>query len=134
MNGTAIPEQLRDTVLQVGDSVSAADVDTYGRLREIEDKSYKLRTVLAAWERQQEQERDLRRTYATWLLGGLFVQALLLNVSFFLIGLDKLQVERWVAVTFIAAAFSEIAAATLIVVRSLFPEKAAGFLSLIERL
>ena len=130
----AIPDTLKDRVLGVGGEVRPEDVDVYGRLREIEDKSYKLRTVLEAWERQQSEERALRQGYAKKILVALFVQMGLVNVAFFAIGLGWLAVEEWVANTFIMAVFGEIAAMALIVIKYLFPKVGSDVLGLIEKL
>lgn len=129
-----IPETLKNHVLGVGGEVRPEDVDVYGRLREIQDKSYKLRTVLEAWERQQSEERALRQGYAKKILIALFVQMGLVNVAFFAIGLGWLVVEEWVANTFIMAVFGEIAAMGLIVIKYLFPKVGSDVLGLIEKL
>jgi len=130
----SIPQKLREYVVGVGAEVRPEDVDTYGRLREIEDKSHKLRTVLEAWEKQQHEERSLRQSYAKKLLVALFVQMGLVNLAFFAVGFGWLVVEQWVANTFILGVFAEIAAMTLIVIKYLFPKIGADVLGLIEKL
>ena len=105
-----IPDTLKSRIIGVGGEVRPEDVDVYGRLREIEDKSYKLRTVLDAWERQQSEERALRQGYAKKILIALFVQMGLVNIAFFAVGFHLLTVEPWVVNTFIMAVFGEIAA------------------------
>ena len=74
-----LPDSIREMVVSVGTAVTSDDVDTYGRIQEIEDKSKKQSTILEAWERQHTEERKLRQTYAWWLLVGLFFQILLVN-------------------------------------------------------
>ena len=48
-------EDLPDEIIEIGDPITPADIDTYGRLREIQDRSFRLRTVINAWERQQKE-------------------------------------------------------------------------------
>ena len=129
-----LSKELSDKVLSFGASVTKDDVDVYARIHEVENKSYKLRRVLAAWEHQHSEERALRKTYAKWLLVILSVQALLINVAFFLIGFGWLVVEQWVATSFIVAVYGEVAAMTLIVVKYLFPDVRPDVLNLIEDL
>ena len=129
-----IPNTLRDRIVGIGSEVQPADVDVYSRLREIEDRSHKLRTVLGAWERQQSEERSLRQGYAGKLLIALLIQTGLVDVAFFAIGFHWLSVEPWVANTFILAVFGEIAAMAMIVIKYLFPKAAPDVLSLIEKL
>ncbi len=52
-----LPPELSSQVESVGGIVVTDDVDTFGKLRQIEDKSHKLRTIMQAWEKQQEEER-----------------------------------------------------------------------------
>ena len=129
-----VPQSLKDQVVGVGGKVRAEDIDAYGRLREIEDKSHKLRTVLEAWERQQSEERTLRGSYATKLLIALFVQIGIVDIAFFGIGAGFLEVPEWVANTFIVSVFGEIAAMALIVIKYLFPQVGGDLLALIEKL
>jgi hypothetical protein len=128
------PESVGDKILTIGSQVTSADVDTYGRLREIEDKSRRSATLLQAWERQHTEERNLRRTYARWLLIALFVQMALVNLAFFALGLKWIQVEQWVANTFILAVFSEIASMTFFVIKYLFPKVSTDVLATLEKL
>jgi hypothetical protein len=129
-----IPDTLRDKVKSVGSAVTREDLDAYGRLREIEDKSYKLQKILEAWQNQHREERAMRKTYATALLAGLGVQMLLVNAAFFLIGFKLLQVEQWIANTFIMAVFAEIAGMTFFVIKYLFPKVSSDVLATLEKL
>jgi hypothetical protein len=58
----------------------------------------------------------------------------IVNVSFFLIGAGTLQVEEWVANTFIIAVFGEVASLILVIVRYLFPKTGEEFPKIIEGL
>ena len=114
--------------------VTSEQVDTYGKLREIEDKSKKARVLLDAWERQHNEERNLRKHYAAWLLFALLLQMLFVNLSFFLIGIEYLKIEQWVAQTFIVSVFGEIAAMVFWIVKFLFPKVSADVLTVVEKL
>lgn len=129
-----IPKTIRERVVEVRGPVTSGDIDSYGRLREIEDRSYKLRTVLDAWERQHSEERVLRKRYANTLLVAAFVQLFLINLAFFQIGRGNIVIEQWVAATFITGVFGEIVGVALIVTRHLFPEATKDVLQLIEKL
>jgi hypothetical protein len=76
----------------------------------------------------------MRKTYATALLAGLGVQMLLVNAAFFLIGFKLLQVEQWIANTFIMAVFAEIAGMTFFVIKYLFPKVSSDVLATLEKL
>jgi len=130
----SLPETLKSQVVEVTDPVMPADIDSYARWREIEDKSHKLRKVIEAWSTQQEHERGLRREYARNLWLVLLLQVILVNTAFFLIGFGCMTVDPWVANGFILSVFGELAAMTFVVVRYLFPKVGADVLSLIERL
>lgn len=129
-----LPDDLRGKVLEIGASVSPDEIEVFGRYQEITDRSAKLRTVLAAWERQHTEERQMRQRYAVWLLAGMFVQMALVNVAFFAIGLAWIQVSQWVATSFILAVFGEISGMVLFIVKYLFPKVSSDVLATIEKL
>jgi hypothetical protein len=129
-----LPKEVNDLVEKIGSVVAPGDVDVYRSVREIDDKSYKLRTVISSWEGQQREERRLRRGYATWLLVALLLQMFLVDLAFFLIGYKQISVDRWVADAFIIGVFGEVAGMTLIVVKYLFPDTGSQLLKLIEKL
>lgn len=110
----------------IGRAVTPDEVDTYGKLMEIEDSSHINRTFISAWEKQQNQERALRNSYAKWLLIAVFVQAILINIVFFFIGFGVIVVEHWVATSFILGVFAEITTMTTIIVRHFFPGQKWG--------
>lgn len=111
----------RRLIESIGSPVTNEDIAIYERIRRIEDSSYRLRTVVAAWEKQQADERNLRNRYAKWLVVILLLQVVAINVAFFLIGFGWLAIEKWVASSFIAGSFFEIASMIFVVVRYLFP-------------
>ncbi len=127
-----VPENLKALVADVGGPVSSADVDTYGKIREIHDRSHQIRTIVSAWKEQQKQDRELRARYARWLMGAMAVQASLINVIFVLMGCGLLSFESWTARTFIVSVFGEIAALVLMVVKYLFTPSSASILQFLE--
>ena len=111
----------RRLVESIGSPVTNEDVEIYERIRRIEDSSYSLRTVMVAWEKQQTEERNLRSRYAKWLVIVLSLQIVVINIAFFLIGFGWLNIEEWVASSFIVGALLEISSMIFVVVRYLFP-------------
>ena len=124
----------KDQIEEIGSAVTSRDIDTFRQYREIQDKSYKYQTVLSAWAAQKKEEREWRNIYAGVLLLFLFIQIVIVNVSFFLIGAGKLKVDEWVANTFIIAVFGEVASMILVIVRYLFPKTGEEFQQIIEGL
>jgi hypothetical protein len=115
-----LPDNLKELVPSTPDVVLPKDIDTYRQLREIDDQSKFLRTVVNTWQKQQNQDREMRKSYAFWLMVGLAIQAAIVNLVFFLIAFGKVEVDPWTARTFIVAVFTEIAALALIVVKYLY--------------
>ena len=130
----AIPDSLRKQVLDIGSDVRAEDVDTYGKIREIEDKSHKLRTVLDAWGKQQDDERSLRGSYAKKVIIAMILQLCCVDLVVVALGIGWLSVPKTVTNTFIISVFGEVAAMALIVTKYLFPEVGTEALKLIEKL
>jgi len=127
-----VPDTLKNLVQDVGKPVSSSDVDSYGKLRQIQDRSHQIRTIVKAWKEQQAQDRKMREHYATYLMAAMGAQALVVNVVFVLMGCGVLSFEAWTAKTFIMSVFAEIAAMVLIVVKYLFTpssEKVLQFLA-----
>lgn len=127
-----VPQSLTKLVRKVGEPVSSADIDVYGRLQDIENERYRIRTVLSAWKQQQTQDRSMRRSYANWLMIAMGGQMVVINVIFVLIGCGVLSFEAWTAKTFIMAVFGEIAALVLLVVKYLFAKPDDTILKLID--
>lgn len=113
-------------VESIGRQVTSDDIDTYARLTQIEDTSYRIRMIVEAWAKRQTEERALRLQYAKWLLIALSLQVALVNITFFLIGLNVLSVEKWVATSFILGVFAEVTGMTLVVIRYLFAQPSPG--------
>ena len=110
------------------------DVEKIGRLAAIRNANLKLETFLKSWENQQSEERSLRQKYAKWLLLGLFVQFIIVNMAFFAIGLHWITVDKWISTSFILAVLAEIVSMTNIVIKYLFPKQGTEVLALIEKL
>ena len=115
-----LPDDLKALVTDVGRPITSDDIDTYGRLRKIEDRSHRVRIIISAWKTQQTQERNLRSKFANWLLIAVAVQSVLINIYFVLLGLDALRVEEWTSRVFILAVFTEMATLITLVVKYLF--------------
>ena len=128
------PSELPRGLETVESSLSPENIEPWARLREVEDRSYRLRTLVQTWEQQQGEERQLRRDYASRLLWIWVVQALVVNIAFALLGLNVLVVDQWVANAFILSVFAELVGMVLIVMRYLFPMDGDSLLKLIERL
>jgi len=129
----ALPADLQRLVEAVGRPVAPEDVDVWARVREAQDLSYRLRTIVKAWDRQQTQDRQLRERYAWWLMLAMAAQAVIINVVYVLMGAGKLVFEPWTAQTFIMSVFAEIGALVLIVVKYLFTPASDKVLDLTER-
>jgi len=127
-------DEIKKLVKSIDEDVTTQDIDTYERLQKVHDSSFRIRTILNAWEKQQVEERGIRRKYAWCLLIGLFVEAMVANIAFFMIGFGVITVTQWVANTFIVGIFGEIAAITLIVVRYLFPQIGKEVLDMLKKL
>lgn len=115
-----LPAPLQDLVDKIGDPVSPSDVDTYAKLKNVLDQSHRVRTIVNAWKKQQDQERDMRGRYAFALIIAMMVQAVIINTIFLLIGCGKLTYEPWTAKVFITAVFAELAAMVFFIVKYLF--------------
>jgi len=87
------------------------------------DRSFGLRSFVAAWKKQQEADRKMREKYASRLIGVLVVQVLLANLFFGLIGFAAwgFRVEPWTAQTFLVTTFLEVSSLVLLVAKYLFP-------------
>lgn len=111
---------LSKLVAAVEPPVTAEDVDTFGRLQEIRDRSHWLRSIVHAWKTQQSQDRRMRRHYAIGLLIALAAQIVFVDVVYVLMGLGVLRFDAWTARTFIMAVFAEVAAMVFFIVKYLF--------------
>lgn len=127
-----VPESLQNLIRDVGRFVSLSDVDTYGKLRQIQDRSHLIRTIVKAWKDQQSQDRTMRDRYAYYLIAAMGIQALIVNIVFVLMGCSVLTFEPWTAKTFILSVFAEIASMVLIVVKYLFTPSSDRVLQLLR--
>lgn len=127
-----LPANLQKLVKAVGRPVTSADIDSYGKLRDIEDRSHRLRTIVKAWKDQRTQDRALRQKYAHWLIVGMAAQAVAVNAVFVAIGTGRMAVEEWTARIFIIAVFGEIAGMVLLVVKYLFTPASESILKYLD--
>ena len=99
----------------IGSQVTPADIDTYARLEQ-----------LAARAAEQRSERILRLTYGWALLILLSVEIIAVLTIAFLIGFDVIELDRWVATTFIGGTFTQVSGLAFLIVRYLFPVRTGG--------
>lgn len=110
------------------------DLDSYKTVADVEDRRFKMQTVLGIWRKTQEGERELRRTVAYWILGALFIELAAGNTAFFLIGFGMFTVPEWVAQTFLIGMYAQIVSIVLIVVKSLFPSPKTDTISELNKM
>lgn len=127
-------DQTQSLIKEIEEPVTGADLDSYERVQKINDNSFRLRTVLKTWEKQQTEERTMRRSYAKWIFIGLFIEILVANIAFFGMALNLFDIAPSVSNTFFVSVFCEIVAITLIVVRYLFPSRKDSLLEWIHKL
>ena len=63
-----VPDALKSIAQNVSAPMSLSDVDSYGKLRHIQDRSHQIRTIVKAWKDQQTQDRKMRERYANYLI------------------------------------------------------------------
>jgi len=132
--GNNLPPSLSSLIAKVGGVVEPEDIDVYDKLSAIHDRSKKLRTILKAWNSQQNADRELRKKYAHWILVGLSAQILLAMVVLFFIGFGLMNLPEWVAAVFFAGVFTEIVGLTTLVMRYLFGDRGSELLKLVEQI
>jgi hypothetical protein len=123
---------LQALVRDIAKPVSPSDVDSYGKLRQIQDRSHQIRTIVKAWKDQQAQDRKMRERYATYLMVAMGIQSLVVNIVFVLVGCGVLTFEPGTTKTFIVSVFAEIASMVLIVVKYLFTPSSDRVLQLLR--
>ncbi len=130
------PAKIREVAERVGveevrEPVTNEQIDNIGRLQDIRERVKHHRTIVTAWKHQQEQDREMRKLYATWLMAAMSIQIVAINIIFILIGCKVLTFEPWTANTFVVAVFAEVGALVLLVVKYLFPAASDKILELI---
>jgi hypothetical protein len=132
------PEEFGDfkgLIEYVGKSISSNDFDGFLKIKDYQNKSYHLRTLVEVWKEQQNQDRETRKYYAKWLLIVICLQIGVINTLFVLIGLGVIKTSEWTSNTFIVSVFAEISAMVLVVINYLFPKsKTASLKSLVKSL
>ena len=94
----------------IGTPVSSYDIEVYDRLSQIQTRGQEARG-----------DYSLRLFYGRALLVLLFAQVVAVTAVAFLMGFNIIQLDRWVATTFLGGTLGEVVAMTLVVVRYLFP-------------
>ncbi|NDV63360.1 hypothetical protein G0Q06_12920 [Puniceicoccales bacterium CK1056] len=123
-----------DLISSIGDDVSSDDLDSFLAVSEENRKFEKLKQVLDSWSETEDQDRDLRKRYAGYLVIFLLIQLFVIDVGFFFIGFNIIDVSPWVANTFIVSSFAEISGMVYLIVRYLFPDSKTKLLDLINQL
>ena len=108
-------------VVAIGDPLTSEQLDAAERITAIQDESWALHEVIGAWRQQQDSERDLRRSYATWMFGALLVESAVASTIIFLLGFSKITLDRWVADVFFVAVFGQVATCLVTITKYLFP-------------
>lgn len=127
-------DRLKSLVEFVGTEVTSSDLDVYSKFQELENKGKKLGAILEAWTAQEDHYRKSRERYSNWIIGALLVQAVCINVAFFFIGFRIIEVDKWVANTFIIGVFGEMTSLTLIVFKYFFPSSPSKMAELVDKL
>lgn len=128
-----LPATVQKVVEKIGKPVTSAEIDEIGKLQDIQERSRHHRTIINAWKQQQDQDRKMRKTYATWLMVAMSGQIVGINIIFILIGCGLLEFQRWTTNTFVMSVFAEVSAMALLVVKYLFPATSDKVLNLIDR-
>ena len=134
MRETPSVKNLSSDVVEVRKEVTPEDVDSWIRLQGAEDRRYKLRTVVEAWDSQQTEDRKMRRRYAKvfmWIIG---LQILAINTAFFLIGFGIITIGKMTLEVFFVSVFAEIVSMTLVILKYLFPKLGTELLKLLENM
>ncbi len=134
MSQPQLPPNLQNLVQSIQEPVTSDQLDMYAKWQDVSDKSYKLRTIVKAWEGQNAEERRMRKGFAIAIIIALFAQIIFINVAFCLIGFQKIEVSEWVANVFVVSVFTEIVSMTLLVLRYLFPKIGSEVMNLIKDL
>ena len=131
-----LPIKIQEVAQRVGveevrEPVTSEQINNIGKLQDIHERAKHHRTIVNAWKNQQDQDRKMRKLYATWLMVVMSIQIVAINVIFILIGCKVLMFEPWTANTFVMAVFTEIGALVLLVVKYLFPATSDKILELL---
>lgn len=122
-----------DAVSSVGSEIRPEDVDAFIRLQEGSERLEQLRTILAAWKQQQDQERSLRETYAKLLIRTLIGELGLIFIAFLLVASGVLaHAAPWMAEAFLVAGLAQSSALVLAVIKYLFPSKSSDVSQLLR--
>lgn len=121
-----------DYVTQLFSELHTGDLNTLEKLYYLDNHGQKMAVILDSWEKQQSEERRLRKFYATVLLVGVFSQMVFIDVLVCLLGRGVLVLEKWVVSSVIFTVFLEIMGLVAVVIQYLFPKKDGEFLRIIK--
>ena len=95
-----------------GPPLTQDQVDAYDSLWQAQSRSDERRN-----------NRRLRLIYAGAMLALFFMQIVAVNAFAFLIGFGIIEVDRWVATTFVGGTLGQVSGMTVVVLRYLFPSR-----------
>lgn len=120
---------IRDSAPADPSMVTPAERRRAAQIREI-----KLNAVLSTWKTAADEELKTRSHYANQLLKLLAIQALVVNIAFFMIGFKCIDIDEVTARVFVVSVFTELAAMVFWIVKYLFSRNDEPVLRLIEKI
>jgi len=127
-------DRLPSKVLEIGPPLTEEDIDSYIRIRDAEDRSYKLRAIVDAWDKQQSEDRKMRKGYAWFFIILIAIQIIAINAFFLLVGLKIIKIDPLFLKVFFIPVLAEIVTMTLVILKYLFPKSGSDVLELIRKL
>ncbi|WKE66259.1 hypothetical protein PVT67_03140 [Gallaecimonas kandeliae] len=70
-----------------------------------------------------EADRKLKKSYANWFIGILICQLIMMNITFFCVGLGKLKFSEWSLNLYMGGTLAEVFGVILVITKNLFPKK-----------
>jgi len=133
MNETSETENdFQSPVKVVFGQMRPEDVDNILRVRYADEHISRLKTVIEAWQVQQEEERKLRQQYAKVLISIVAGEIVIIFLAFFLLGFSLISVEKWMAEIFLVGVLAQSSSLILVVLKYLFPDRAIDLRNLLE--
>ena len=121
-------------IKEIVNNVSYEEIDVYSKLKQTEDKSFRLHAIISAWEKEQDLDRGLRNKYSLALICFFGFEIILASTLMILISFKIIDVKEWIVNVFFAGVFTQTSALVITVVKYLFPEIKIEFLKLIKNL
>ena len=112
---------VKSKIKRIKREVISKDVDTYRAMSEIENRNNTTKTILHAWAEEQNQDRELKKIYASRLLNMLGVEVLIATVLIVLDGCHVISAKEWTLNLFVSGIISQSMGVIYIIVKYLFP-------------